>query len=77
MMWMTILRPLVIFIGVVSIAAAAVMSQILPRQNGAATVLMFLVFLLIALEAAIGVGALVIGVWHPVRHWLAPRNSDR
>jgi hypothetical protein len=77
MLWMTILRPLVIFIGVVSLAAAAVMAQILPRQNGGTNVLMLLVFLLIALELLIGVGALVIGVWHPVRHWLAPRNSDR
>jgi formate hydrogenlyase subunit 3/multisubunit Na+/H+ antiporter MnhD subunit len=77
MMWMTILRPVVILIGVVSLAAAAVMAQILPRQNGAANVLMLLVFLLIALELVIGVGAIVIGLWRPFRHWIAPRPTDR
>ena len=77
MMWMTILRPVVILIGVISLAAAAVMAQILPRQNGPADVLMLLVFLLIAAELVIGVGAVVIGLWRPVRHWIAPRPSDR
>ena len=77
MMWMTILRPVVVLIGVISLAAAAVMAQILPRQNGPADVLMLLVFLLIAAELVIGVGALVIGLWHPIRHWLAPRPTDR
>ena len=77
MMWMTILRPVVILIGVISLAAAAVMAQILPRQNGPADILMLLVFLLIAAELAIGVGAVVIGLWRPVRHWIAPRPSDR
>ena len=77
MMWMTILRPVVILIGVVSLAAAAVMAQILPRQNGAANVLMVLVFLLIAAQLVIGVGAIVFGVWRPVKHWLAPRPTDR
>jgi formate hydrogenlyase subunit 3/multisubunit Na+/H+ antiporter MnhD subunit len=77
MMWMTILRPVVILIGVVSLAAAAVMAQIIPRQNGATTVVMVLVFLLIGLELVIGVGAIVIGVWRPVKHWLAPRPTDR
>lgn len=77
MMWMTILRPLVIFIGVVSLGAAAVMAQIVPRQNGPANVLMLLVFLLIAAELVIGVGAVVIGLWRPLRHWLAPRPTDR
>jgi formate hydrogenlyase subunit 3/multisubunit Na+/H+ antiporter MnhD subunit len=77
MMWMTILRPVVILIGVVSLAAAAVMAQIIPRQNGAANVLMLMVFLLIAAEFAIGIGALVLGLWRPLRHWLAPRPTDR
>jgi formate hydrogenlyase subunit 3/multisubunit Na+/H+ antiporter MnhD subunit len=77
MMWMTILRPVVILIGVVSLAAAAVMAQIIPRQNGAANVLMLLVFLLIAAELVIGVGAIVLGVWRPLRHWLSPRPTDR
>lgn len=77
MLWMTILRPVVILIGVVSLAAAAVMAQILPRQNSATNVLMILVFLLIALQLVIGVGAIVIGIWRPVRHWLAPRPTDR
>ena len=61
MMWMTIFRPVVVLIGVVSVAAAAVMAQIIPHQNGATTVLMILVFLLIGLELVIGVGAIVIG----------------
>jgi hypothetical protein len=77
MMWMTILRPVVVLIGMVSLTAAAVMAQILPRQNGPATVLMLLVFLLIAAELVIGVGAVVIGLWRPVRHWIAPRPTDR
>ena len=77
MMWITILRPVVVLIGMVSLAAAAVMAQILPRQNGPATVLMLLVFLLIAAELVIGVSAVVIGLWRPVRHWIAPRPTDR
>ena len=77
MMWMTILRPVLILIGLVSLAAAAVMAQIIPRQNGATDVLMILVFLLIAAELVIGVGAVVIGIWRPLRHWLAPRPTDR
>jgi formate hydrogenlyase subunit 3/multisubunit Na+/H+ antiporter MnhD subunit len=77
MMWMTILRPLVIVIGVISLAAAAVMAQLIPKQNGAADILMILVFLLIGLELLIGVGAILYGVWHPIRHWLAPRPTDR
>ena len=77
MMWMTILRPVVILIGLVSLAAAAVMAQIIPRQNGPADVLMLLVFLLIAAELVIGVGAVVIGLWRPVRHWIAPKPTDR
>ena len=77
MMWMTILRPVVVIIGVISLTAAAVMAQILPRQNGPANVLMLLVFLLIAAELVIGVGALVLGLWRPLRHWLAPRPTDR
>jgi hypothetical protein len=77
MMWMTVLRPVVILIGVVSLTAAAVMAAVLPRQNSATNVLMVLVLLLIALELVIGVGAVVIGVWRPLRHWLAPRPTDR
>ena len=77
MMWMTILRPLVIVIGVISLAAAAVMAQLIPKQNGAADILMILVFLLIAAELVIGVGAVVIGLWRPVRHWIAPKPTDR
>lgn len=77
MMWMTILRPVVILIGIVSLTAAAVMAAIIPRQNGATDVLMILVFILIALELVIGVAALVLGVWRPLRHWLAPRPTDR
>ncbi|HWF78490.1 MAG TPA: hypothetical protein VN694_15095 [Caulobacteraceae bacterium] len=77
MMWMTILRPVLILIGVVSLSAAAVMAAIIPKQNGAANVLMLLVFLLIAAELVIGVGAIVLGVWRPIRHWLAPRPTDR
>jgi hypothetical protein len=53
------------------------MAQILPRQNGASDVLMLLVFLLIAAELVIGVGAVVIGLWRPVRHWIAPKPTDR
>jgi NADH:ubiquinone oxidoreductase subunit K len=53
------------------------MAQILPRQNGAADVLMLLVLLLIAAELVIGVGAIVIGLWRPFRHWIAPRPTDR
>jgi hypothetical protein len=67
----------VILIGVVSLSAAAVMAQFVPRQNTAANALMFCVFLLIALELVIGVGAIVLGVWRPIRHWLAPRPTDR
>ena len=77
MMWMTILRPVVILIGIISLSAAAVMAAIIPKQNGAANILMLLVFLLIAAELVIGVGAVVIGVWRPIRHWLAPRPTDR
>lgn len=77
MMWMTILRPVLVLIGLVSLAAAAVMAQIIPRQNTASNVLMLLVFLLIAAELAIGVGAVVIGLWRPVRHWIAPKPTDR
>ncbi len=77
MMWMTILRPVLVLIGVISLAAAAVMAQIIPRQNGASDVLMLLVFLLIAAELVIGVGAVVIGLWRPVRHWIAPKPTDR
>jgi hypothetical protein len=77
MMWMTIFRPVVVLIGVVSVAAAAVMAQLIPKQNGAADLLMILVFLLIGLELVIGVAAILYGVWHPIRHWLAPRATDR
>ena len=77
MMWMTIFRPAVILIGVISLAAAAVMAQLIPKQNGAANVLMILVFLLIGLELVIGVGAILFGVWRPIRHWIAPRPTDR
>jgi hypothetical protein len=77
MMWMTILRPVLILIGIVSLSAAAVMAAIIPKQNGAANILMLLVFLLIAAELVIGVGAVVIGVWRPLRHWIAPRPTDR
>ena len=77
MLWMTILRPVVIFIGVVSLATAAVLAQVLPRQNGPTTILMMLVLLLIAAELVIGVGAIVFGLWRPLRHWLAPRPTDR
>jgi len=77
MLWMMVLRPLVILIGAVSLAAAAVMAALLPRLNTAGTVVMAFVFLIIAFEAVIGLGALVIGVYRPVRHWLAPRPADR
>jgi hypothetical protein len=77
MLWMTVLRPVVILIGVVSLTAAAVMAAIIPRQNAPTDVLMILVFLLIAAELVIGVAALVLGVWRPLRHWLAPRITDR
>ena len=77
MLWMTILRPVVILIGVISLATAAVMAAILPQQNQATNVLMVLVFLLIAAELVIGVGAILIGVWRPVRHWLSPKPTDR
>lgn len=77
MLWMTILRPVLILIGIVSLTAAAVMASIIPRQNGAANVLMILVLLLIAAELVIGVGAVVIGLWRPVRHWIAPKPTDR
>jgi peptidoglycan/LPS O-acetylase OafA/YrhL len=76
-MWMTILRPLVILVGVISLAAAAVMAQIIPKQNSAADALMIWVFLLIGLELLIGVGAILYGVWHPLRRWIAPRPTDR
>ena len=33
MMWMTILRPLVVLVGVISLAAAAVMAQIIPKPE--------------------------------------------
>ena len=77
MMWMTVLRPLVVFFGVVSLATAAVMAAIIPQQNSATNVVMILVFVLIAAELVIGVGAIVLGVWRPLRHWLAPRPTDR
>jgi formate hydrogenlyase subunit 3/multisubunit Na+/H+ antiporter MnhD subunit len=77
MLWMTIFRPVVVLIGVVSVAAAAVMAQLIPKQNGAADLLMILVFLLIGLELVIGVAAILFGVWRPIRHWLAPRPTDR
>lgn len=77
MMWMTVLRPMVILIGVISLSAAAVMAAILPQQNQATNVLMILVFLLIAAELVIGVGAILLGLWRPLRHWLAPRPTDR
>jgi hypothetical protein len=77
MMWMTILRPLVILIGVVSLAAAAVMAAFLPQQNQATNAVMIFVFLIIVMEAAIGISAIVLGVWRPLRHWLAPRPTDR
>ena len=77
MLWMTVLRPVMILIGVISLAAAAVMAAIIPQQNSATNVVMILVFLLIAAELVIGVGAVVIGLWRPVRHWLAPRPTDR
>lgn len=77
MLWMTILRPVVILIGVVSLTAAAVMATIIPRQNSATDIVMILVLLLIVAELVIGVGALVFGLWRPLRHWLAPRPTDR
>lgn len=77
MLWMTILRPVVILIGIVSLATAAVLAAILPQQNGPTNVLMMLVLLLIAAELVIGVAAIVLGVWRPLRHWLAPRPTDR
>ncbi|HEY1425505.1 MAG TPA: hypothetical protein VGF50_02430 [Caulobacteraceae bacterium] len=77
MLWMTILRPVVILIGVVSLATAAVLAQVLPRQNGPTTIVMILVLLLIGAELVIGVGAIVFGLWRPLRHWLAPRPTDR
>ena len=77
MLWMTILRPVVILIGVVSLTAAAVMATIIPRQNNATDIVMILVLLLIVAELVIGVGALVFGLWRPLRHWLAPRPTDR
>jgi hypothetical protein len=77
MMWVTVLRPLVIIIGVVSLVAAAVMAAFLPQQNLATNAVMIFVFIVIVMEAAIGIGAIVLGVWRPLRHWLAPRPTDR
>jgi NADH:ubiquinone oxidoreductase subunit K len=77
MMWMTVLRPIVILIGIVSLTSAAVLALVIPRQNAAANVLMILVVLLIAVELVIGVGAILFGVWRPLKHWLAPRPTDR
>ncbi len=77
MMWMTVLRPIMVLIGVVSLTSAAVLAAIIPRQNAAANVLMMFVLLLIAAELVIGVGAIVLGVWRPLRHWLSPRPTDR
>jgi formate hydrogenlyase subunit 3/multisubunit Na+/H+ antiporter MnhD subunit len=77
MMWMTVLRPIVVLIGIVSLTSAAVLASVLPRQNAAANVLMILVLLLIAVELVIGVGAILFGVWRPLKHWLAPRPTDR
>jgi hypothetical protein len=77
MMWMTVLRPIVVLIGIVSLTSAAVLALVIPRQNAAANVLMILVVLLIAVELVIGVGAILFGVWRPLKHWLAPRPTDR
>ncbi len=77
MLWMMVLRPLVILIGLVSLSASALIVMLLPRLNTAGAVVMSFVVFIIALEAAIGIGALVIGVYRPVRHWLAPRPADR
>ena len=77
MMWMMVLRPLMIVIGLVSLAAAGAIVMLLPSLNPAGTTLMAFVLVIIAAEAVIGVGALVIGVYRPIRHWLAPRPLDR
>ncbi len=77
MMWMTVMRPLVVLFGLVSLASAALIAALLPVQNAASNAVMIFVFIIIVMEAAIGVGAIVFGVWRPLRHWLAPRPTDR
>lgn len=72
-MWMMVSRPLVILFGLISTASAALVTA-LPQTNFASDTLMYAVFGIIAMEAFMGVGCLVAGLWGPVARLLGPRT---
>jgi len=74
-MWMVVSRPLVILVGLLSTLSAAVVAA-LPATNVFSDSLMYWVFLVMAMETVVGVGALVAGLWGPVAR-LVQRPSAR
>jgi hypothetical protein len=73
-MWMTVWRPAVILFGVVSTLSAGLIAA-LPQPNVYSDALMYFVFFIMAVQAAMGVGALAAGVWGPITRWWEARSG--
>ncbi len=75
-MWMVVSRPLVILFGLIATMSAALVTA-LPPTNAASDTLMYWVFAVMVMEATMGVGCLVAGVWGPVARWFGARAHPR
>jgi len=69
---MVVARPLVILMGLFALLPAVLVAALQPT-NFASDTLMYWVFVVIAIEAVMGVGCLIAGVWGPLARWFGGR----
>ena len=74
---MMVPRPLILLLGALNVGGAAIVTTMVEPGNAASTTLMYIVFVFMALQAAVGVGAIVAGLWGPAHRLFGLRPGKQ